>query len=144
MSVLPLRFWRKVYADPSGCWLWRGGRSRGYGYFYYGLRNVQVHRLAYEKLIGSIPAGLTIDHQCHNLDTECVGGDACPHRACVCPHHLEAVTMRENATRGAARKATARCGHPFSGVNARGRYCRPCYQASYRVSKRLSDVGEAV
>ena len=31
-STLPLRFWQKIYADPSDCWLWMGYIDQhGYG-----------------------------------------------------------------------------------------------------------------
>lgn len=82
------RFISKVEMS-DGCWLWRaaidtGGVSGGggYGRFYHEGRVQYAHRFAYEMWVGPIPEGLVIDHTCGN-------------RACVKPHHLEAVTMRE-------------------------------------------------
>lgn len=83
------RFWEKV--DASGdCWIWTGAKDQhGYGRIGLGTREdgiAAAHRVAYELLIGPIPAGLTIDHLCINPP-------------CVNPDHLEAVSMEENARR---------------------------------------------
>lgn len=59
---------------------------------------VLAHRAAHELWIGAIPDGYTVDHLCHNDDLLCVGG-RCPHRRCVEPSHLEAVTSAENNRR---------------------------------------------
>lgn len=94
------RFWEKV--DKSGdCWIWTAYRlPYGYGQFTSNdYRHYRAHRYAYEALVGPIPAGLHLDHLCHN-GTDCYGGRACPHRACVNPAHLEPVTNRENLRRG--------------------------------------------
>lgn len=49
--------------------------------------SVGAHRVAYEMVVGSIPAGLDLDHLCRN-------------RGCVNPWHLEAVPRGENLRRG--------------------------------------------
>lgn len=73
----------------SGCWLWLGAQSfDGYGRTSVGGRDVQAHRASYEHHVGPVPAGLVIDHRCRN-------------RLCVNPEHLEPVTPKENACRGA-------------------------------------------
>lgn len=76
------RFWAKVNKS-SECWEWTGSRSRGYGYFYLGGKQVPAHRFAHEQRTGPIPEGLEIDHICHN-------------RACVKPDHLRAATGKQN------------------------------------------------
>ena len=51
-----VRFWTKVQFS-EGCWLWTGGKRRGYGNFAVDptrRRNGQAHRFAYEELVGPI------------------------------------------------------------------------------------------
>lgn len=134
-STLPLRFWRKVNAHPSGCWFWQAVRNNGYGRFHvsYGV-SVYAHRAAYESLRGPIPTGLQIDHLCRN-------------QACVNPRHMEAVTNRDNTIRGVGRAAylaaLTHCqrGHPFDIFNtyqypSGRRQCRECRR--YREKNRIN------
>jgi hypothetical protein len=93
------RFWAKV-DKTDGCWQWTAATSDvGYGIFWTGKRLVQAHRWSWEQANGPIPAGLHIDHLCHNTDAECFGGNDCPHRRCVNPAHLEPVTQQQNMAR---------------------------------------------
>lgn len=142
------RFWSKVDKEhPSGCWLWTDKPGRlGYAQVRIGGRSgsfVLVHRWAYEHLVGPIPAGMTIDHQCHNRDTSCIGGPSCIHRLCVNPSHLEVATQRDNTLRSGgvsavnARKTHCLKGHPFDEANthftkAGNRVCKICRLASLR------------
>lgn len=85
---LPSRFWARVTLDACGCWLWTGSTNRGgYGNFSH-LGEVSAHRSAFHALVGPIPAGMHLDHLCRV-------------RSCCNPAHLEPVTNRENARRGA-------------------------------------------
>ena len=136
------RFWEKVdLSDPGGCWPWAGSlRSYGYGQFSISHSvNAFAHRVAYEILVGPIPAGLTLDHLCRN-------------RRCVNPAHLEPVTMRENILRGtsfsaqAARRTHCPFGHPYDGVVVETfaahaqRICTRCKAAAtrrYRAKNRV-------
>jgi hypothetical protein len=138
------RFWAKVNKTET-CWLWTGAKfPTGYGHW---RRSEYAHRVAYALAIGPIPAGMQIDHTCHN-GTECLGGSSCPHRACVNPAHLEAVTQAVNIARGNAnlqQKMQTHCrnGHPFDQANTyhhpRGqRVCRICTRESgarYRAAR---------
>ncbi len=95
------RFTAKVAVAPNGCWHWTAAvQSSGYGVFSWGGRGrtVLAHRWAYATYVASIPAGLEVDHRCHNPDATCPGGK-CLYRRCVRPSHLEPVTGMENGRR---------------------------------------------
>lgn len=125
-------------AGPSSCWPWRGYRTDdGYGRF--GSDNKPAHRVAYELMRRPIPAGLVLDHTCHNADSACVGGPTCLHRRCVNPTHLEAVRQGDNVLRSKrtmphrnAAKTHCPQGHAYDSENTRttftaaGRQRRDC------------------
>lgn len=104
------------------------GRTRG------------AHVVAWEKANGRpVPEGMVIDHTCHNEDPACQGGNACVHRACVNPDHLQIVTRRENTLRSpltlaSQNAAKTHCpqGHEFTEDNtyrwnqSGGRVARAC------------------
>lgn len=134
------RFMAKVDKAESGCWLWTSAlNNRGYGRFGLEGKMRLAHRLSYETFVGTIPAGLDLDHLCGV-------------RSCVNPAHLEPVTHRENLRRGSgfagenSRKSHCAHGHPLSGDNlyehpTNGRYCRACkrrWDAEARARKRLT------
>ena len=116
MARTPLeRFIAKIQVTDEGCWEWQASKVHdGYGWFNKGGHNVRAHRWAYEHFIGPRPEGLTLDHLCRN-------------RGCVNPHHLEAVSIRENLLRGdtfqSANAAKTHCpqGHPYDEANTRYR-----------------------
>lgn len=97
-----LRFWAKV--DKAGpipehapglgrCWIWTSAvTGTGYGKFSYLSQTVIPHRWIYERMVGPIPEGLTLDHLCRT-------------RLCMNPNHLEPVTQRENTRRGFAARS---------------------------------------
>ena len=64
------RLWAKVeVGEPDECWPFTGAwRSRfGYGRIRDGAgRGVQAHKAAYELLVGPVPAGLWLLHECDN------------------------------------------------------------------------------
>lgn len=116
----------------ADCWLWTGAvQNRGYGNF----RSKLAHRVSYEKYVGPIPKGLTLDHLCKN-------------RLCVNPKHLEPVTQYVNNMRGDgptainSRKTHCANGHALEGENILivkrkdgvRRRCRLCYSL-YRGKK---------
>lgn len=82
-------FWKWIEMhDEDKCWPWVGARnSAGYGVVRINGINHLAHRVAYERTVGPIPEGLTIDHLCRT-------------RSCCNPAHMEPVTREENGRRG--------------------------------------------
>jgi hypothetical protein len=80
------RFWAKVNKTET-CWQWTAAILNGYGRFGVyrdgKLRSGLAHRVSYELSGRDIPAGLFLDHMCHN-------------RACVNPKHLRVVNNKQN------------------------------------------------
>jgi hypothetical protein len=126
--------WRAAFFEKirvvDDCWLWTGHTTRdGYGVVKRDRRDVRANRAAYELLVGSIPAGLTLDHLCRR-------------RACVNPAHLEPVPIGENLRRGLspsslnARKTHCPKGHPYDAANTcvsdRRRRCLACNREACR------------
>ena len=139
--MLPEHIDRLIDRNPDGCWEWSGYRDDGYGRVTYRGIRYQVHRFVYQRLVGAIPEGLTLDHLCRN-------------RSCVRPDHLEPVTIRENVLRGIsptatnARRTACRVGHPFTAANTirvrNGRACRECQRQRTRAWRaREAKRGEA-
>jgi Autographiviridae HNH endonuclease len=82
-SSAPRRFFQRITKTPT-CWLWRGPfNSRGYGKFWLGSKTLGAHRFAYELMVGPIPVGLSVMHQC---DVP----------SCVNPEHLSVGTTLDN------------------------------------------------
>lgn len=99
--------------------------NKGYIARPFGGRMEQVHRIAWIKANGPIPAGLEIDHVCRN-------------RACANVAHLRLVTHRDNLLASEntlagknARKTRCANGHSFDAENTHTdkqgkRHCRAC------------------
>lgn len=129
-----VRFLSQVLIEPGACWLWTGGcGTAGYGRLKVSGRERGAHRFAFEIFNGAIPAGLQIDHTCHNADEACPGGPGCTHRRCVNPQHLEAVTQAVNTVRSPntasginARKTSCGLGHELRLDTQGKRYCPTC------------------
>ena len=125
----------RIEPREDGCWLWTGPvwhGTKAYGRWTGATRNGETaHRAVYRDLVGPVD-GLVVDHLCHNADTSCPGAEACYHRLCVRPEHLEAVSQRDNVWRGQLPSGTCRQGHAMTEANAYvrpdtgARYCRLC------------------
>ena len=82
------------------CWLWQGTLDKdNYGRTKRDGKLIHAHRLAYEEFVGPIPAGLQLDHLCHD-PAQCEPGATCLHRRCVNPEHLNPTTAAKNIARG--------------------------------------------
>lgn len=127
-------FWNSVLINSTGygtdaCWTWQGAHTKsGYAMATLNYKRHYLHRFAYERLIGAVPAGLELDHLCRN-------------RGCFNPAHLEPVTHAENMRRGHwGRKTECPQGHPYDAENTRinasngGRECRTCVRARKRAA----------
>jgi HNH endonuclease len=130
------RILKRIVIDPSGCHLWTGATTRGYGHATYGGYLQYVHRIIWEYRNGPIPEGLQIDHICRV-------------RACCNPEHLRVVTGKVNtlagnnmAARHARKLVCPNCAGPYTTFQRkRGefRVCVPCKEkkdAEYYAANR--------
>ena len=137
---LPLRFWKKCIPEPnSGCWLWIGALSDGYGQLRWpdgtaSSKRVYAHRVVVAAEGRAIPEGYTLDHRC---ETTC----------CANPAHLDVVTNEENIARFWQRHPHVRClrGHLLCDVGVyldrRGaRHCRKCTLEQQRARREARIV----
>ena len=59
------RIRRRTQILPSGCWIYTGSIQKfGHGRIGTGNKELLVHRVAYENLVGPIPDGMDILHKC--------------------------------------------------------------------------------
>lgn len=152
-------FWARVeVGDADECWHWTGPIKDGGGYGNATLPGrpgtFGAHVVAWYWTHGEVPpAGMHLDHVCHNADPDCPGG-VCHHRACVNPKHLVVATPLENLMNGKSvprvlgqRKACDK-GHPFSGANLvirsdGARRCRQCHNIRMREWNRVRRLRKA-
>ena len=137
-----LRFFAKVDKTDT-CWFWMAGLKDGYGAFRTAdMVTVRAHKWLWERVNGSTPKGLELDHQCDN-------------RSCVNPNHLKAVTHTENVRRAPVRKRNWRTlkithcpqGHEYSEENTYipkhrfQRICKTCKNERLKKwRKRIASV----
>jgi len=148
-SRVPERVWARIEVSPCGCWLWpkkstdRDGypnRVRFDGVLYRPVRKIRTI------LVGPVPDGLQLGHQCHSLNLgTCAGGTACAHRRCVNPLDVEPETAAQNLRGGHTfQRRNALVQHCPSnhwytpentmmvGKHKTNRACRKCYRNSWR------------
>jgi len=131
----------EVRLDRTGdCWLWSGG-TNGRGYGVIGIKTGEgrkirmryIHRLMYERHVGSIPDGMEIDHLCLV-------------RNCGNPAHLEVVTHAENCRRYFSTITHCPRGHEYTADNTHinpsnnKRHCRTCDRDKTYIKRQ--SVGE--
>lgn len=132
----------RIIITDEGCWIDQGyPAGRGYRQFCINGVRQYLHRAIYEALVGPIPDGWDLDHECHNaaaLRGDCDGG-ICRHRSCVNPGHLKPKPHGQNLkdspfTQCAINQSKTHCkrGHEFTPENTGikkqtgTRYCRAC------------------
>lgn len=101
ISLLPDNIASKISVQPNGCWHWISAlNDQGYGVLTRKRKQYRAHRFVYELLVGPIPQGLDLDHECHIPENGCKGGKSCLHRRCVNPDHVGPKTRKDNLARG--------------------------------------------
>jgi hypothetical protein len=104
----------------TDCVLVKAYLSRnGYGNVVIDNKVYRSNRGAWIQAHGEIPAGMVVDHICHNEAVErgeCEGGITCVHRACINVEHLRLTTQSENIMAGLHNidnRSHCNQGHPF-------------------------------
>lgn len=116
--------WSDNRYEGTRCLVFSPQSKSPYGNIRHEGRTAAIHRWAYERWIGPIPDGLTIDHLCRV-------------KRCINPMHLEAVTLSENTKRGFQgfiRNTHCSRGHELTEENTytyfyngyQYRYCKKC------------------
>lgn len=134
-------FLQKIHLADSGCWLWTGATSAGYGVVKVraiAQHFLPAHRFAYELAYGPVDKSLDVHHKVE---------DGCTGKLCVNPAHLEPVARRKHLTEltpGCAsyvashRDCCAR-GHKYTfestRMTKRGRECRICDKDDHQVAR---------
>ena len=123
-------FWtRATVGSPDECWRWKMTlMPNGYGRINDSRNGTRpyAHRVAYELTHGPIPSGFEIHHRCKT-------------RACVNPHHLDAMSASDHRHLNLGFTHCPR-GHEYTAtntyVNPKGvNICRICL----RLSRRRAD-----
>lgn len=86
---------RTMPCPTTGCWLWEGTTSLGYGVVRISGVDYRAHRVSYELFRGPIPSGLVMDHVCRV-------------KSCINPYHLSVCTVGENVAVEADRRLFCR------------------------------------
>lgn len=110
------RYWSKVakpYNEITECWMWTDRLDDGYGRLnVMATTKLKSHRIAWALHHNEDPPGV-IDHTCGN-------------KACVNPHHLEAVSHGENNRRARVYRPCVRGHHQR--YRRSGARCDECYR----------------
>lgn len=121
IDELPPRIREKIRVLDSGCWEWIAATSpAGYGKVAWEGHVTEAHRVVYTLLAGPIPAGLVIDHLCHDPSVCTAKGRECRHRRCQNPGHVRVTTRGSNALRSYsppainAEKTVCDAGHEYT------------------------------
>lgn len=64
IMIIQERIEKRLVIDTSGCWIWMGGTSHGYGHIKINGKTKKVHRVMWELTNGPIPEGIFVLHTC--------------------------------------------------------------------------------
>lgn len=92
----------------SGCIVWLGSLSEGYGKIRVGGQSRYAHRVAYEQSCGAVPEGKVLDHRCGV-------------RSCINVDHLRVASQAENIRHRTVMSSNNTSGHRgvYSAANDR-------------------------
>ena len=142
-KVYPPNIAARLNILDNGCWDWTGSLdTKGYAMIANPdntARAMRGHRYGYIQISGAIDEDLVLDHLCHTNADHCDLRGDCPHRRCMNPDHVEAVTQGENLMRSEytwayinSHKTHCIWGHEFTASNtknilgANGNWHRAC------------------
>ena len=118
------KFWARVRKTET-CWLWTGGKTRGYAHLRLDGKAIYGHRFAYQLENGPLAPSQILDHICHTP-------------ACVRPDHLRVVTPKQNCENKRGANSSSKSGvRGVFWVESRGKW-----RATMTHNKRLHFVGE--
>ena len=98
------RILSKISINESGCWIWTGAKSRGYGAFNFRGMTVKMHRFLYEVMIAPLPKYNGVDVLDHVV---------CDNPSCCNPNHVRLVKQSFNVLRS----------NSVSGIHSRKTHC---------------------
>lgn len=116
----------RVSVTEAGCWAWTKAKREGYGVLNRDGKKRQAHAFSYEAHVGPIPAGLQVNHKCHN-------------RCCVNPAHLYVGTQKENMADMAAADRGGQPRGERSGVSKLNAQAVKEIRASREIARVLAD-----
>jgi hypothetical protein len=67
----------------TDCWIWQGGKCKGYGRLWNGKFSGQAHRVLWVRCNGRVPRGMDLGH-------------TCTRRSCCNPAHVRPITKQKN------------------------------------------------
>jgi hypothetical protein len=113
-----------IERGPDQCWIWPWAKTpSGYGHFRRNTRDEYAHRATYELMVGRIPKGADLDHECENP-------------SCCNPWHLKPRLRLVHVRRHHSIRTHCYRGHPLLPVKPDtwrvcsngARTCMACYR----------------
>ena len=141
-TVLKLKMRRKTLEErlithtkilETGCVIWIGSTSFGYGKISYKGKSYWIHRFVYERKYGKLEHGVELHHR-----------ETCP-KTCFNTDHLTKTTRKGHPDSGCSvnrNKTHCPLGHEYTGTNLivrtdGSRRCRTCVRKQKRILWRM-------